>query len=178
MNCLDCTDNLTAYLDQELIPGARSEVESHLGSCARCGDELQSLKEAMLFLEAHAKQIALGPAVWNNIRAQITALPAPSGSGAFWLHSPLQRWTAAAAALGASLVLGLGIREYLQYRQSESSLQEYMSQYVRNRESQELVHRNSAATLVQTAHREFSDNPFVAPAEQALFSNPYREQGP
>ncbi len=171
MNCLQCTDNLTAYLDHELPPGARNEVESHLGSCARCGDELHTLKEAMLFLDSHSKTLAPGPAVWSNVRAQIAALPAPSGSGAFWLHAPLQRWTLAGAALAASLVLGLGIREYLQYRQSERDLQEYMTQYVRERESQELVHR------VQTAHQEFSDNPFVAPAEETSFSNPFREQG-
>ena len=107
MNCLDCTDNLTAYLDQELPPGARSEVESHLGSCARCGDELRTLKEAMLLLESHSKPHAPSPAVWSNIRAQIAALPAPSGSRAFWLHSPVHRWALAAAALAVSLALGL-----------------------------------------------------------------------
>jgi anti-sigma factor RsiW len=169
MNCLQCTDNLTAYLDKELLPSARSEVESHLASCARCGDELHTLKEAMLFLESHSKPLAPGPAVWSNIRAQIAVLPAPSG--AFWLHSPLQRWALPAAALAVSLVLGLGIREYLQRQQSERALQEYMSQYVRKRESQELAHR------VQTAHREFSDNPFVAPSEETSFGNPFREQG-
>src|SRR5206468_8629669 len=105
MNCLQCTDNLTAYLDQELPPGARSEVESHLGSCARCSAELHTLKEAMLFLESHSKPLEPGPAMWSNIRAQIAALPAHSGSGVFWLHSPLQRWTAAAVALAVSVVL-------------------------------------------------------------------------
>ena len=171
MNCLDCTDNLTAYLDQELPPGARSEVESHLGSCARCGDELRTLKEAMLLLESHSKPLAPSPAVWSNIRAQIAALPAPSGSRAFWLHAPVQRWALAAAALAVSLILGLGIREYLQDQQSQRALHEYMSQYLEKRESQELVHR------VQTAHQEFSDNPFVAPAEETAFGNPFREQG-
>jgi len=37
---------LGAYLDGELAPAERADVEAHLGECARCAAELRSIAAA------------------------------------------------------------------------------------------------------------------------------------
>jgi len=36
MTCFTCERNLSAYIDDELTPDTRLEVESHLDACERC----------------------------------------------------------------------------------------------------------------------------------------------
>jgi anti-sigma factor ChrR (cupin superfamily) len=42
--CQDIRPELSAYLDGELTPSQRTEVEAHLASCPRCQEELAELK--------------------------------------------------------------------------------------------------------------------------------------
>jgi hypothetical protein len=43
-HCQDIQPELSAYLDGELTPPQRAEVEAHLASCPRCQEELAELK--------------------------------------------------------------------------------------------------------------------------------------
>ena len=43
-HCQDIQPELSAYLDGELMPPQRAEVEAHLASCPRCQEELAELK--------------------------------------------------------------------------------------------------------------------------------------
>jgi len=64
-------ENLSAFLDGELAPDSRSEVEAHLGACEACRRELESLKKASArFREAGKVRApaALGGAVLEKGR--------------------------------------------------------------------------------------------------------------
>ena len=62
MDCKQCTEDLTAYLDGELSPADSAQVQSHLAACASCADELRSFQEAADFVESHKRE--LKPASW------------------------------------------------------------------------------------------------------------------
>ncbi|TMC74489.1 MAG: mycothiol system anti-sigma-R factor [Chloroflexi bacterium] len=40
MDCDDCLEKLYAFLDQELTPGERNQVASHLEGCTDCLDNV------------------------------------------------------------------------------------------------------------------------------------------
>jgi mycothiol system anti-sigma-R factor len=40
MDCDDCLEKLYAFLDQELAPGERKQVATHLEDCTDCGENL------------------------------------------------------------------------------------------------------------------------------------------
>jgi anti-sigma factor RsiW len=45
------TDDLSAYLDAELLPAERERVETHLASCERCRRELAELRQTVALLK-------------------------------------------------------------------------------------------------------------------------------
>lgn len=50
MKCEDARRNLVAYLDHDLDQPSTEELESHLGECAACASELESLKATVKLL--------------------------------------------------------------------------------------------------------------------------------
>ncbi len=177
MNCQECTENLTAYLDHELSGTETTVLEMHVDACSKCNEELRSLRESTGFFDSNALEIELSPALWNNVRVRITPMPSPTGSSRFWGSLAVPRWARAATAVVAVFVLGLGAREYMQYHRSHKALAQYMTKYVQAREAQEVAHRASRAPATRAIHKEYSDNPFVSTTEEVSYSNPFREQG-
>ncbi|MDA8130354.1 MAG: zf-HC2 domain-containing protein, partial [Elusimicrobia bacterium] len=51
-----CRENLSAYLDGELTPKERLELETHLAGCADCRAELGQLKAVSGLVKAHAME--------------------------------------------------------------------------------------------------------------------------
>lgn len=47
-------ENLSAFLDGELTPGERAELDAHLPACAECRRELERLRVASAAFRAHA----------------------------------------------------------------------------------------------------------------------------
>jgi anti-sigma factor RsiW len=43
LNCEQCRELLSDYVDRELSDGERASVEKHLGTCSKCGTESQRL---------------------------------------------------------------------------------------------------------------------------------------
>jgi putative zinc finger protein len=68
------TDRLSEYLDDELPPGQRAELERHLVGCAECSATLAELRRVVA--RAHALE-STGPAadLWPGIAARIGATP-------------------------------------------------------------------------------------------------------
>ncbi len=69
------TDRLSEYLDDELPPRERGELESHLAGCAECSATLADLRRVV----ARARALeSTGPAadLWPGIAARIGAAPA------------------------------------------------------------------------------------------------------
>ena len=80
------TDRLSEYLDDELPPRERAELERHLLGCAECSGTLAELRRVVA--RAHALE-STGPAgdLWPGIAARIGATPTSRTEG---------RWSAGA----------------------------------------------------------------------------------
>ena len=44
MRCKKVQRSLSAYVDGELAPGVRGELEAHMDSCARCAQQLERIR--------------------------------------------------------------------------------------------------------------------------------------
>jgi hypothetical protein len=176
MNCTESTNNLTAYLDQQLSGTEIKDLESHLGSCPKCGEELESLRQSSAFLDSKVRELELNPALWNAVRVRISSTPASTTASSFWAFLAIPRWAAFAAATAAVLVLvGLGVSEYLKHEETRQALSKYMQQYVQEREAQEQLHQSVSMNPSENA--KYPDNPFVTSAEETQYGNPFLEQG-
>lgn len=51
MQCEDVRELLGNYIDEELTEAMRSRVEEHMGECAACAGDLQSLSETVARLQ-------------------------------------------------------------------------------------------------------------------------------
>jgi anti-sigma factor RsiW len=180
MNCRRYIEGLTAYLDGELTLRDRDEMEIHLRDCRKCAEELAGLKRVGAFINRHASNLEPNPEMWNNLRIRIAALPeAPSPRGLF------ERWfsrgyAAAWAGIAAAAVLAVGFWGYSGYRDSRESLDNYMQQYVQERQFQEaLVWANTGIPPTAVMDGGFPgarlENPFVV-AQPKTFDNPFRSE--
>lgn len=107
-----CTDNdarLTRYVDEDLSPAERDEVERHVQACPSCAARLAAERAARLVLRRHAA--ALGEvALPDALRGRLTAVaeqerpPRVDAGRARAVRVQLMR-----AAIAASLVIGLGL---------------------------------------------------------------------
>ena len=96
------TDRLSEYLDDELAPGERLQLDQHLLDCARC----RELLEELTAVAAEARVLEdTAPAhdLWPGI---VSALPRPKASG--WRLS-LSLPQAIAASVLLMAVSGLGV---------------------------------------------------------------------
>jgi hypothetical protein len=119
--------------------------------------------------------------MWNNLRARISEMPSPTGPPGFFRFLVLNRWTAAAATVAATVVLALGLWGYLQHQQSERELQSYMSEYIEMRNITERLHsldRVEAAPGTpepSVLRAVYDENPFAA-SRSVSFDNPFRSE--
>jgi hypothetical protein len=169
MDCKQCAENLTAYLDTELGAAEAVEVRGHLQMCASCTDELQSLRKAAEYIESQIREIAPKPETWRLVQARISMAQAPHPQFRFFSL----RWHLAATMLGVFGIFGFG---YLQYRQYEKrSLNSYIVEYTREREARIRTILTSAGSGVKVEYT-YRGNPFFevnfAPAD-----NPFLLEG-
>ena len=156
MNCRQCTDSLTAYLDGELSPTDSAQVRSHLEICASCAAELSGFQEAAAFVESHKRDLDISPESWNAVYGRI-ARERPASPFRFFLPKRIE--VLATAAIAVALALG-----YLWYQHDQRrSLEDYISHYVKSRE---------AGFSLQTMNA-FISNPFTE-AKPASDTNPFR----
>lgn len=96
------TDRLSEYLDDELPPGDRSELEAHLRHCVACGAVLAYLKRIVTRargLEDQAPDRDLWPGIAARIGAASTATGVvPFGAGA------RRRWSFSLPQLAAASI--------------------------------------------------------------------------
>jgi anti-sigma factor RsiW len=165
MECENCLDDMTAYMDRELSARRTQEIKSHLEACPGCRDEYSALVESATLIDSHAGVAQLRPEVWQNVRARISAMEAPVPGRGFLGFLELHRWTAAAAMLLVVAAVALGVWSYLRYEQSQKELQDYMNAYIQQRGAQDagstasvLKARDSQGPAVP---RIYGNNPFV-----------------
>jgi mycothiol system anti-sigma-R factor len=71
MNCEEADRFLDAYLDGELEPAKRAELEQHLLECADCEEKLRRLREFRSFFASNAPHFPAPPELRNKILARL-----------------------------------------------------------------------------------------------------------
>src|SRR5260370_15655153 len=71
MNCDEADRFLDAYLDGELEPAKRAELEEHLAGCTACQEKLRRLSQFRSFLTANAPHYPAPPGLKNNVIAKL-----------------------------------------------------------------------------------------------------------
>jgi hypothetical protein len=106
-HCQDIQPELSAYLDGELTPPQRAEIEAHLASCPRCQEELAELKTLVAGVAALPK-LEPAPQFLAEVRRKIARGDKPESKTwqdhlfrPVWLKVPLE---AAALIVIAALV--------------------------------------------------------------------------
>jgi len=160
MDCKQCADELTAYLDGELNTTDSDRVKAHLKTCIPCFEEMRSLEDIGNFVETHNRVLEPPPRAWNMVRARIyQEAPEPVSRG--WLA---RRWRFALAAFVLLAAFVIGYEQYLHVQ--KSNLDRYISQYVRERESPGIQSQVSNPD---------GYNPFIE-VKAAASENPFRSE--
>ena len=71
MDCREAVERLYQYLDRELTPEVRAEVEHHLLGCAGCFRHFEFERAFLRFLDARARGRGAGPEVKRRILRQL-----------------------------------------------------------------------------------------------------------
>jgi anti-sigma factor RsiW len=67
------TDSLSDYLDDELSPGERADIDAHLRGCAACAGELDALRRLVAYAgSVPASDTAPARDLWSGIRDRMT----------------------------------------------------------------------------------------------------------
>jgi len=170
MDCRECSDQLTAFLDEEIGTQEAEQIRSHLSVCKSCTDEWLSLQESKELIESHVHELEPRPEAWNLVRAQIS-LNTTASSRLFTV-----RWRVAMATLALIAATGLG---YVQYQQIQKrTLDKYVSQYIQEREARWKARPVLADTQPGTDFDEtnpYADNPFLE-IKATVSDNPFRSE--
>lgn len=170
MDCAQCVEELTAFLDGELSPADFERMRSHLDTCASCAQELHSLRGAADFVESHQRELELRPGSWNLVRARISTADSFSP---FRFLAP-NRWRIAMASLAIAAALGIGY--ILHHQVQQRSLDQYIAQYIQDRRAQEPsrpIFSDFRAGFKSEDSRAL--NPF-AELKTTLTNNPFRSE--
>jgi Putative zinc-finger len=173
MDCRECMENLTAYLDRELSSRHARRVKLHVDRCGPCNQELVSLREAENLITGNIRELTPRSELWDNIRVQISSREMEPRSPGFLEILYAKRWLTAATALAATLLLTLGIWAYLRSLQYDDTLTQYMTEYFEKRQSEE----RTQLSLTPASLEKSSDNPFVLTPDEDASDNPFRERG-
>ena len=153
MECLTCTESLTAFMDGELSPAQAKKVESHFTQCTLCHDDYQSLLHTYQLVE-QVGLLELDPNLWTRIHSEITDL---SPSESTWLASLRSlfgiRWVPIAAG-----TLGVVFLSLLFVNQPNPEIQQALREWFTEREQE-----------VRTAY----PNPFIV-HDRRPQENPFR----
>jgi anti-sigma factor (TIGR02949 family) len=100
MNCDEADRFLDAYLDGELEPDKRAELEEHLASCSECKQKLDRLRQLREFFTASAPHYPAPPELKGKVLARLEVVRRSN-----LIVLVRQPWLYAAALLIVSLVL-------------------------------------------------------------------------
>jgi anti-sigma-K factor RskA len=71
MNCTECTARLQDYVDGHLSAPHIRAIQTHLGSCAHCRSELESLRALVAQVRTLPREIEPQRDLWRGINAQL-----------------------------------------------------------------------------------------------------------
>ena len=168
MECLTCTESLTAFMDGELSPDQTKKVEIHFTQCTPCHDDYQSLLHTFQLVE-QVGLLELDPDLWTRIHSEITDV---SPSESTWLASLRSlfgiRWVPIATG-----TLGVAFLSLFFVNQPDPEVQQAFVEYVTEREQLEVprvrVSQNASSLELRTAY----PNPFIVQVRRSQ-ENPFK----
>lgn len=168
MECLACTESLTAFMDGELPSGQVEEVETHLTQCTPCHDEYQSLLRSYQLVE-QVNLLELNPDLWTRIHSEISEV---SSSESKWLANLRSlfgvRWIPVTAGMVGVVFLSLFFMN-----QPDVETQQAFHQYLQERKQSE---RSRPSISQDTSNLEFRiayPNPFIV-SDSRPQGNPFK----
>jgi len=84
-SCQDLEQLLDDFVDGEATPDERRRVEQHLADCSPCRGVVEQTRALLASTETLAREIPPGRDLWPEIRTEIAAAPAWSGSRTRWI---------------------------------------------------------------------------------------------
>lgn len=107
MNCTIARETIGPYLDGELMPETRTELEAHLQACPTCAAELQAQRDLFAELDRFRPAAEARPPaeLWTAVADRLDA-PQPTRHAARFIRL-WRRPLAAAASL--ALLIGMGV---------------------------------------------------------------------
>jgi hypothetical protein len=182
MDCHQCRDDLTAFLDNELVGLERDQFERHLEKCPPCREEFDDLRDTMDMVTGNASMLSPSPKIWDQLHVRIMEMPAPLTPPGIFRFLVLNRRAAAAATMAATVLVAFGLWAYMGFRRSEDNLRSYMSDYVQMRNTTEHLHSlqlreadASKAMILQTSGSAVIENPFME-MHPVSMSNPFQTE--
>ncbi len=168
MECLTCTESLTAFMDGELSPDHAKKVEIHFTQCTPCHDDYHSFLHTYQLVE-QVGLLELDPDLWTRIHSEITDV---SLSESTWLASLRSlfavRWVPIAAG-----TLGVVFLSLFFVNQPNPEVRQAFREYLREREKLELprvrVSQNASSLELRTAY----PNPFIV-SDRRPQANPFK----
>ncbi len=104
MNCQDVTEQLGAYVDEELSSELRATVEQHVGECEACANKLDELRGLAASLAA-AETTRVPDELWGAIERGLDG----DRSEVFRRHVAVRRMARLPWALAAVIALAVGL---------------------------------------------------------------------
>jgi anti-sigma factor (TIGR02949 family) len=77
IDCREAVDRLYEFLDRELTPELRTEVQRHLDACSGCFRHFEFERAYLRFLEARARGRGAGPDLKRRIIQELFGPEAP-----------------------------------------------------------------------------------------------------
>lgn len=184
MDCVMCRDNLSAYIENELMKSEQEQIDDHMSTCAPCLAEYKSLNQTHQLVTDNI-MIKASPALWTRIEAQIGATaskaalsaPAPpqrsflSWLGLEGLWNPMV-WRVGGGAL-AALSLALGLVYFTHQQQEKYHIEQAMHSYVQERDQVEKTHNIEVKNRDMANTDEYEENPFIIENRHAM-DNPFK----
>lgn len=112
MKCEDTNKLLAAYLDKEVTPEERRQIEEHLANCKQCQEELKAIsatqEEVRHVFNLRADEVSPSAESWEKLRQRLGTTNSASFWEKYgrWLTRPAWR-TATATALVIVLAVGV-----------------------------------------------------------------------
>lgn len=134
MKCATARDLIESYLDDELDPGLRSEIQDHLATCSSCSETHAGLRELQRDIRAQAPYYVAPPNLEQRIQnalaqAAKSEIPIRSASA----PSPIWRWIAVAASILLAVSLAMNWRLFRSARNDRDIIaQNLVSSHVRS----------------------------------------------
>jgi anti-sigma factor RsiW len=134
MKCASARELIESYLDDELDPNLRAEIQDHLTSCSSCSETHARLLELQKDIRAQAPYYdapaSLEPRIRNALaQAAKSEIPIRGATG----RSPAWRWIAVAASVLLAVSLALNLRLFRSAHGDRDSIaQNLVSSHVRS----------------------------------------------